>query len=143
MEHIPLNVGKIEQPNKKTNEQIKTTAARLFVVLGGKGILDRWGDAIGEPNPDMKEFLPHKMTRKEREEKKTDPQPSMPEPDPGQAAKVTAEIRQVIGSWKSEHEDYTDDDAVRVWEEMIGHLMGRGRTRLHDVILKSLYELEN
>ncbi|MDD5437784.1 MAG: hypothetical protein PHC70_01425 [Patescibacteria group bacterium] len=140
MEQIPLNVQKNEQPNKKSPEEIKATAARLFMLLGGKGILDRWGDAIGEPNPDMKEYLPHKRTKREKEETRSEPPPPK---SILTSEQVEAEIKQTFNSWKSDFREFGEDGAIRVWEEMTDHLLSRGRTELRHVILESLYGLKN
>lgn len=139
MEQIPLNVQKNEQPNKKSPKEIKTVGAGLYMLLNGKGVLDRWGDAIGEPNPDMKEFLPQKRTRKEREEQKSEPLP----PSKLDLEQVALEVRKTVAAWKKEHQEFGDDETVRAWEEMTDHLLSRGRTGLRDVILKTLYGLEN
>lgn len=143
MEHLPMNMENIPQPSERaplSKEEIE--GAKLFTALGSKGLLDQWGNLLGEPNPDMKEYLPRPRTRKEKKieiERRSDPPPPPPAVDEQKAYK---QIQEFIAGWRERHKTIGEEEGSRIWEEMTEHLMGRGRLRLRDVILKALYGLD-
>lgn len=143
MEHLPTSSEGPAQSVEKSPKDIKLEASKLFIMLGEKGLLNLWGDSIGEPNPDMKAFNPirRRRTRKERsEERQSEPPPALDKIDPDT---VVGEIKRQITAWKLEHPAFGKEQSIRVWEEMTNHLLARGRTRLHDAVLQALYNLES